>query len=116
MTRKSPPPKSGARGSPEERHPAKWDPVRVSLMNRIGDHFDAENRLMRDMLKTQLTEQEWELVDLFIAEHPHSKFVRRFHALARGGTSRQGSSLQRPPSFSRSLLGRQRPVPSRSRA
>ncbi|MEM2759684.1 MAG: hypothetical protein QXU32_07455 [Nitrososphaerales archaeon] len=43
----------------------------------IGEHFQRENLIMKEMLEANLSKEEWLQLQNFIREHSHSKFVRQ---------------------------------------
>lgn len=45
------------------------------LERRISEHFYNEARIARDILKANLTEEETDVLVLYMAKHPYGKLV-----------------------------------------
>jgi hypothetical protein len=46
------------------------------FQKRINEHFERENIIMKEMLEANLSKEEWIMLQCFIKDHSHSKFVR----------------------------------------
>jgi len=46
------------------------------FQKRINEHFERENIIMKEMLEANLSKEEWIMLQSFIKDHSHSKFVR----------------------------------------
>ncbi|MFQ5969448.1 MAG: hypothetical protein ACE5J2_03015 [Nitrososphaerales archaeon] len=46
------------------------------LQNRINEHFEREDLIMKEMLQADLSREEWIKLQNFIKDHSHSRFVR----------------------------------------